>query len=452
MPSSLDLIDTIVLVMMENRSFDHVLGYLSAPPVNRTDVDGIHGDSTWMAQHANVGQDGKSYSPAVLTDPSHPLPADPPHERPDIALQIGNTTPAYPPGGYPMDGFIKSCDSPSESGGPLVMGYYQGGDVFAASFFAENFSVCNRWFSALPAGTQPNRLMAFSGTSKIDVNSKLLLAKQDLVYDWLDRHGIRWRVYHEGLPFFALMDGWWDQIPLSDHFHSYDEFRGANKTESSATFPQVVFIEPRFTSAPHILPATDEHPPSPITSGQRFLLRVYSDVLANPSRWARTLMVITYDEHGGFYDHVSPLPTNPTAGGSYPPFISTGVRVPGFLVSPLVAPQSVFPSVVDHTGILKLIANKFAPGQGYSPEVDARRVNGQPVADLSAALTLAGPRTDLPFPATMQSGFMPDQTDHDPTFYALKQGIDQMRAAQPAATEKKFPEQAAYYGPEEKKN
>jgi phospholipase C len=449
MAGGLELIDTIVYVMMENRSFDHVLGHLSAPPVNRTDVDGIHEDPAWMAQHVNRDSIGNAFSPALLTDPSHPLAADPPHERSDIALQIGSSTSTQPSGSYPMDGFIKSCGGLAETGEPLVMGYYDGQDVFAASFFAENFGICNRWFSALPAGTQPNRLMAFGGTSTIDVNSKFLLPKQDLVYDWLNRKGIRWRVYHNGIPFFTLMEGWQEDILLGKNFSGYDNFRCDNKKESSATYPQVIFIEPRFTSGPHILPANDEHAPSPITPGQRFLLQVYSDLLANRDRWARTLMIVTYDEHGGFYDHVSPLPTNPTAGGAYAPFMSTGVRVPAFLVSPLIPPGSVFQENVDHTGVLKLLANKFVPGQGYSPDVDNREIAGQPVADLSAALTLSAPRTDLPFPAAMLGAAMPDQTQHDPTFFALKEGLDRMRAANVDATEAKFSDAASFYGPDD---
>ena len=84
-------------------------------------------------------------------------------------------------------------------------------------FFARNYAICDRWFSSLPAGTQPNRLMSMSGFSMIDVNHDVL-PEQELVYDWLTAHGVNWRVYHQGIPFFTMMLKWVDEILLSNHF------------------------------------------------------------------------------------------------------------------------------------------------------------------------------------------------------------------------------------------
>ncbi len=115
----------------------------------------------------------------------------------------------------------------------------------------------------------------------------------------------------------------------------------------------------------------DDHPNTGIAKGQAFLAQVYSDVIANFNRWARTMMVITYDEHGGFFDHVAPLPVPTTAGVH--PFTTSGLRVPGFVVSPQVQAGRVFNRNLDHTAILELLAEKFTPGHGYSVAVNSRQ-------------------------------------------------------------------------------
>ena len=170
---ALDGIDTIVYVMLENRSFDHLLGYLSLPPSGRADVEGLRADPAWQARY------GGRF--AHLTDAGQKLVTDPPHERPNIAVQLG----APASGVYPMNGFVQSCpaiDPVTQS--PLVMGYYLAEDVPVADFFARQFTVCDHWFASLPAGTQPNRLMAMSGYSDIDVNGDLFPARNWSTNGW----------------------------------------------------------------------------------------------------------------------------------------------------------------------------------------------------------------------------------------------------------------------------
>jgi len=104
--------------------------------------------------------------------------------------------------------------------------------------------------------------------------------------------------------------------------------------------PQVIFIEPEYTDGPHFDP-NDDHPPTGIAKGQSFLADIYTKLVANPQRWANMLMIVTYDEHGGFFDHLAPLPIPGAAGGTS--FATTGVRVPGLVVSPHVAPGTSIP-------------------------------------------------------------------------------------------------------------
>ncbi|HZP59883.1 MAG TPA: alkaline phosphatase family protein, partial [Opitutaceae bacterium] len=400
----LDVVKTIVVLMQENRSFDHMLGYLSLPPWNRSDVDGLKTDPAWLAAVANP-YNGKNYAPFPLKNSAQMLPGDPPHDRAHIATQLG------PGPDFPMKGFVQSCPALDPAAQqPVVMGYFTGDQLPTTDFFAKNYSVCDRWFSSLPTSTQPNRIMLMAGASKIDDNRDTLPA-QELVYDWLEAKRIRWRVYHQGIPFFALMPQWIPRILLDDNFRDFSRLVADVQNEDDKTFSQVIFIEPRFTDSPHVETPTDDHAPSALSSGQAFMAQVYSALVSNKDRWQGTVLVIMYDEHGGFFDHVRPPPAATSApANEYPAFSSLGVRVPGFVVSPLVEPGAVFHGVLDHTSVLKFIADKFTPGQPYSDAVGQR-----PVASVTDVLTRTSPRADIPLPGSARAGYSSGARPADPT-------------------------------------
>jgi phospholipase C len=163
--------------------------------------------------------------------------------------------------------------------------------------------------------------------------------------------------------------------------------------EPDATFPQVIFVEPTYTDAPHWGFPSDDHPPSSVAWGQAFLLKVYLG-LATSKHWPRSALVVTYDEHGGFFDHFSPiaLRTNPPQAADYPPFESSGVRVPGMVISPFVDERTVFHDNLDNISILKLLGEKCGGGS-YSPAVTERKVQS-----LSEVFNRSSPRTDIPSP------------------------------------------------------
>jgi phospholipase C len=403
MPAGLDLIDTIVVVILENRSFDHMLGYLNLPDPGRIPLEGLRPDPDWLLQHANSGVEPYKFSAQQIDDP--------PHEEATIALQIG--TPSTLGGPCPMNGFVESylMRKPPPSDKRLVMGHYNAQDLPVFDFFARNYTVCDHWFASLPTGTQANRLMAMSGATSLIDNAPLFLPDQPLVYDWLTEHGVAWCAYVSGdfLPFFALMKRWQDEIATSlaldalvphahPRFRRYRNFARDWTTEQS--MPPVIFIEPEYTDGPHVAP-NDDHPPTGMAQGQAFLAAVYSAVTANPARWARTLMLVTYDEHGGFYDHVPPLniPTPLVGHGPNPVFATTGVRVPAFVISPLIDPATVYPQPLDHTSVLQLLADKFADGV-YSPEVYNRQPSLSPLSD---AITRAAPRIEVPEPPAVEA-------------------------------------------------
>lgn len=399
-------IETIVIVIMENRSFDHLCGYLSlASTPSPLAVTGLSDDPAWRAPLANMFG-GEAYELFRLPPASQQID-DPDHTQKSIAMQIGTAPQGGPPG--EMGGFVQSYVTFAPTGKPpsdpsLVMGYYDAAASPAVDFFARNFAICDHWFASLPLGTQANRLMAMGGESSIVDNAPLLLPDQDLVYDWLTRNKVPWCAYQSGdfLPFFSLMPRWLPEIttslPLSvlggrGRFRRYSQF--AKEWADPAPMPQVIFIEPEYTDGPHFDP-NDDHPPTGIAKGQVFLADIYAALIANPQRWQNTLMLVTYDEHGGFFDHVAPLPIPGSAGGTS--FTTTGVRVPAFVVSPHVAPGTVHSGALDHTSILQLLADRFAPGQNYSPAVAARQ---QHLSPLSAILV------DRPLPRAPQIDAVP---------------------------------------------
>jgi len=378
MKPSLDQIRTIVVVMMENRSFDHFLGYLSLPPYNWPNVNGIKTDPEWVAKASSL-YNGTTFPPFPLTDPFDAIDADPPHERDNIAVQMGDSA----GGVFPMNGFVtnyalaKGAKAIVPESQPPVMGYFGAKQIPVIDFFAQNFAICDHWFSSLPGGTQPNRLMAMSGFSKLEVN-QLPLPEQDLIYDWLTQNGIRWRVYHQGMPFFGMMLKWLPSILTEDHFRPLERFYDDVQNEPPGEFPQVIFVEPTYTDAPHLGESSDDHAPSAVKPGQEFLLEVYRCISRVPDVWNSSVMIVSYDEHGGFFDHVSPpaIPTLAPTGINYKEgaFQTLGVRVPGIVVSPFVSPKTVHNEILDHTSILKFIGQKFGKNGSYSDLVDKRPV------------------------------------------------------------------------------
>jgi phospholipase C len=425
----LNSIKTIVIVMMENRSFDHMLGYLSLPPFNRKDVDGQSLDPAWLSRFTNY-DNAAAIPPFHSADP-HTMPDDfdPPHERSNIAAQIDPRQ----DDSFPLNGFV-SAIPPKVSTDPavrkLVMSYFGATEAPTNDFFARNFTICDRWFCSLPAGTQPNRLMSMSGFSMIDVN-QTPLPDQELVYDWLNARNISWRVYHQEIPFFALMPKWLPSVLFSDKFRCFEDMESDLRNTPPDDLPQVIFVEPTYQDAPHTGTSTDDHAPAGISDGQEFLMEVYKAVTASRTFWQNALMIVDYDEHGGFFDHVPPpvIPTNPPAGAKWSvPFKSLGVRTPAFIISPFVKAGAVCHNLLDHTSVLKLLGERFGNGS-YSSVVDNR-----PVGSLSHVLDFTNPILQAPAPPPLDQYLsarppMPQGVTAPPPVTPLQKGFSDVVAS-----------------------
>lgn len=390
----LDLIDTIVIVMLENRSFDHILGHLSLKGSGYASaVNGLT-EPLGREDYENLDA-GETFPPFRMKDGQ--LSTDLPHERREVAVGLAKSAAT---GKYEMNGFVKAyfqLQGTNRTTKPDPMGFLSSMDVPITRFFADEFAVCDQWHAPLPTSTQPNRLMALTGTSLIDQSGGPFPERDELVTDWLETRGVSWRVYHSGISFFALLG----KIEIfGSGFRNIDRLAPDVLGEKPHDFPSVVIVEPSYNDGPHLgndVPNCN-HPPSPVGPGEAFLRQVYQALTCNPSRWSRTLMVVTYDEHGGFFDHVAPPPVPyvpPTRAKFKTPFESLGVRVPALVVSPLVSRGRVYTGLLDHTSILQLLAEKFAPaGGGYSSSVESRRKAG--IGSVSAALDLLAPRGIIP--------------------------------------------------------
>jgi phospholipase C len=441
MSINLDPIDTVVILMMENRSFDHMLGYLSLAHYagdypGSKEVDGLRDDQNWLNKVANEYQ-GAKYWPQPLKEARIP---DPPHERNFIKWQMG---PLDPAGNFPLDGFVLSAGGDSE-----VMNYQTPEAVAILDFFARNFRICDRWFSCLPASTQPNRLIAMSGYTLIDGN-KSVLPNQTLVYDWLNAQGIRWRVYHQGLfPFLTLMPRW-APATLGENFRSFDRYAIDMEHEPDSTFPQVIFVEPIYNDAPHLeAEGTDDHSPSSVYGGQCLMHDVYAAMVAS-RHWECSALIITYDEHGGFFDHSQPIKVETAAPDDrYPVFETSGLRVPAVIVSPFASAGSVCHTDMDHTSVLKFLGQKFGMGGGYSPEVDRRKVGSlATVFDLlNSARKSAPPPPPLSAIKRQPSTVPVPVPNANETVNAFNQALANMKKNHAHQLLTKFPSLRAFFG------
>jgi phospholipase C len=365
--ANLERIEHIVVLMMENRSFDHMLGYLDL-------VDGQ--EEVGGLRHAKpITYDGHAWSPAYLLDTAFPKSMDPPHGKKEIARQIR---------GGEMDGFVESfarANDVADAG--RVMGYYTHRELPVYDYFAHKFLLCDRWFSSAPSATWANRVFAVTGSC--DPAREGLFDGGERFYDREsfvrllrdDEDPNTWRWYSWDPGSLRFIDDRYRLNPGKgfhhDHFrrvaqHSIEPNLGTEAGEhevelgpgllqdaANGDLPKVAWIDPNFVDLSILEPnSNDDHPPSDVRSGQELAMMVFRALAQSPC-WDRTLLVVTYDEHGGFYDH-QPPPRPPEPD---PPFETLGVRVPAFLVSPFVEPCTVSHRQLDHTSITRTILERF---------------------------------------------------------------------------------------------
>ncbi len=388
----LNQIEHIVVVMLENRSFDHMLGYLSLPASDggraRTDVDGLRGPDEDFNEHA-----GQRYPIHHLDRTAFDGEAeDPDHAGESVDQQLSGGGKGF------VENFARisaaraaKLNVPVPDPG-LVMGYYDAEDLPVYDHLAAEYCVVDRWFSSVPGATWPNRLYAICGQadpkSGRDDASPPLYALPSFVR-YLDEANLDWRWYSFDPGTLRAADPEY-RLSHHDRFGYVDarklsiEEEVIGKLTEKGSFlddvaggrlPAVSWIDPHFKDLRVLGPdSNDDHPPSDVIAGQDLVLTIYHALSSNATTWPKTLLIITYDEHGGFYDHVAP----PPATDDHPDFQRHGVRVPALLISPLVQPGSTSSTLLgsdfhfDHTSIIKTIFTRFCQRDGQIPALTAR--------------------------------------------------------------------------------
>jgi Phosphoesterase family len=399
----LDRHQSIVVVMMENRSYDHMLGDLrDARPGNKPDFP----YDCPPSNASNAGAGGFRTVPIVHTRDINigtQIPVSPRHYFGPVQFQIGDGTDAGS-GTGDMQGFARDLYHRSDSP-QLAMTVYGESELSVHYKLADEFVTCDRWFAAHPGPTFPNRFATIMGKiPELDnfenEDPRIGYLKHRTVFDALSAAGIEWRVFESDLSLIRMFD----RYRLDDRHivPIEDKTDGLEATlKGLGPIPRVMFIEPNFADIPPLTTAEDDHPPADLKHGQAFLSRV-CDLLWDSGRFDEILLVITYDEHGGFYDHVPPPGTEKGEPGPYAPLIAggpqyLGVRVPTFVVSPYVSSGRTDRTIFDHTSILKTILVHNRSRLSVDTMLSfGDRVNQMP--DLSVLLDLETPRqTPVPF-------------------------------------------------------
>jgi phospholipase C len=356
----------VVVLMMENRSFDHMLGALHA--INPA-IDGLTGHDT------NPDSTGEPVVATPTAEFQSQLDPDPDHHFPAVDLQIfGGVTTAQNPNRTPnMQGFVKSYfhQQANVRHSHLIMNYFTPDKLPVITGLAQQFAVFNRWFSSIPGPTLCNRAFAHYGTSFGQVSMDVFYWNKQYksIYERVVAAGHTARLYYfdqssSSLEVINLLQ---NQPALFGTFQDFLDACERNK------LPDYCFIEPNYTDHDDPdgggeLPASDQHPDHDVRAGEQFIATVYNAIRNNPKLWPNTALLIMYDEHGGIYDHVPPpacepdgFVAQPSATGTPDPFLfdRLGVRVPAVLISPWVAKGSVINEVFEHASIPATITEYF---------------------------------------------------------------------------------------------
>ena len=337
---------------MENRSFDHFLGWLPG-------ANGKQGGLTYTDRY------GIPHGTHRLTDfqgCGHP---DPDHSYEGGLIEYNDGK---------CDGWLRAGENDD-----FAVGYYTDADLKFFAQAAPGWTVCDNYYAAVMAETYPNRF--YQHAAQTDrIHNSTANATIPTIWDRLAAAGVSGRYYYSDVPFLAL---WGTKyLPISA---PYSEFLSDC---AAGTLPSVSFVDPRFADESSGT-SGDDHPHADVRSGELFLNEVYNAVTKSPA-WSRTMLVVNFDEWGGFYDHVAPT----TAPDVSPTTSLRGFRVPALVVSPFARRGAVASGTYDHTSVLKAIEWRWNL-QALTPR-DANAANIAEVLDFASAPDLSAPAYTVP--------------------------------------------------------
>jgi len=384
-------VKNIVVLCMENRSFDHYLGSLKR--VEQRSVNGLTGSES---NPAPDGSEVKVFNLQTFT------PADPPHEWDSSRLQWNEGK---------NDGFVIAHAGPNQE---EAMGYYVRAQLPTTYALADAFTVCDAYHASVMGPTWPNRFYLHGGTSHGVKNSTPIPGFKS-IFDVLTLHGITNLNYFCDVPFATAAYGKVLGVAPIEAFFAQ---------AAAGLLPRFSMIDPQYLGPT----ANDDHPAHDVRLGQALIASVYA-ALAKSPQWKNTLFIITYDEHGGFYDHVSPGQTV----DERPEFEQLGFRIPALCIGPTVK-QGTVSTVFEHVSVLKTLAlrhgleplnERVAAANDFSSVIDPALVkNPRPapklapleisksqLADRIAKHPLALDESHLDFVLACETGLVPKTLD-----------------------------------------
>jgi phospholipase C len=311
-------LDQIVVLCMENRSFDHYLGWVPGSTGRQAGLSYLDELGTAHPTHHLT-----SFTGCGFNDPSHSYNGG--------RIQLN---------GGAIDGFRRGSND------DFALGYYEREDLAVTSQLVDQFTVCDHWFASILAPTYPNRFYTHSAATD-RISNTLVASTMPTIWDRLGDAGVPARYYYSDLPVLALYGSTY--LPLANPLDQF--FADA----AAGTLPSYSYVDPAFFGDAQ----NDDHPHADLRRGQNLIGRVVEALVQSP-QWSSTLLIITYDEWGGFFDTVVPprfpdLVSNPGGDASNPDHGQAGFRVPTILVSPFSQRGRVARTTFDHSAILKLV-------------------------------------------------------------------------------------------------
>jgi phospholipase C len=381
-----DKIEHVVVLMMENRSFDHMLGFVPG-------VGDLTGTESCPSPWGDV---------PVSPTADYVLPVGPDHTHLGILSQLANGNTGFVTA---YDAAVQAArrkqpDLPADQA-KAIMRCFAPERVPVLGTLAQHFVACRHWFASVPGETWPNRNYAHAATSHGQVNIVIRPYTDRTIFELLGDNHRSWRIYHDGPAQTWAFPKLW--VPFwRHHFKDMDKLWAAIEHDELDHYS---FIEPDHGLLPLDKTSNNQHPDnntaakrdgSDFRAGEQLIADVYMRLRANPAVFQKTLLLVTYDEHGGFYDKVSPPAAVPPdqfvwqKDGNRFGFDRLGVRVPAVLISPWLDPATIDGPDFEHTSIVASLRALFAPG--------AKVLNARDgVANGFQALPVrAAPRTDLP--------------------------------------------------------
>jgi len=430
-------IDHIVVLMLENRSFDHMLGWLYSDAGNKSPLGQPFEGLTGEESNPDASGDPVKVFPITAQTPNaYFMPGADPGEgyaATNSQLFGSDTAPAAQPAAS-NTGFVtdfaytlswETKERPKEivpgTQASDIMGCFSPEMLPVLSALAKGYAICDYWYGSAPTETLPNRAFALAGTSQghMDDNTKSYTVPS--IFGALTKAGHDWRIYGYINPALTRAD-FPDTLSAPDaNFGLFTDFLAAAK---AGTLPEFTFLEPSWSGTSE----NDQHPVSDVSAGERLIYAVYQAMKKSPL-WESSLLIVTYDEHGGCYDHVAPpwtaTPPDSTTGEFGFDFNRFGPRVPTVLISPLIEAGTVFRvpdsgTPLDHTAILKAIETRWT--------VPALTARDAAAPDIWPVITLTTPRADDPL-----NGVTPPSAPASPLPRNIPTHLQQVHAEMAAA-------------------